>query len=304
MAPMFDGFALERVDVGDAVLRVRHGGSGPPVLLLHGHPQTHAMWHRVAPRLAERFTVVAPDLRGYGDSSAPAARPDHAQASKRAMALDNVRLMERFGFRRFAVAGHDRGGRVAYRMALDQPEVVTHLAVLDIVPTIDAWERADRDWLLDYWHWAFLAQPEPTPERLLAADADAYYLPNRSLFAPDALADYLTAVQRPQVIHSMCEDYRAGAGIDVEIDAADRAAGRRIACPILALWSRTDLGRWHDVLAVWRRWADQPGAVTGRELGVGHYLAEEAPDEVADALRDFFAAGLSRTKGRRAPSAL
>jgi haloacetate dehalogenase len=290
MAPFFEGYSLERVDVGDAVLRLRRGGSGPPVLLLHGHPQTHAMWHRVAPRLAERFTVVAPDLRGYGESSAPAARPDHAQASKRAMALDGVRLMEHFGFPRFAVAGHDRGGRVAYRMALDHPGAVTHLAVLDIVPTIDAWERADRDWILDYWHWSFLAQPEPIPEHLLAAEPDAYYLPDRSLFSPEALADYLAAVHRPDVIHSMCEDYRAGASIDVEIDAADRSAGRRIGCPILALWSRTDLGRWHDVLAVWRRWADDPRAVIGHALGAGHYLAEEAPDDVADALRTFFSA--------------
>jgi haloacetate dehalogenase len=290
MPPFFEGFSLDRVDVGDAVLRVRRGGSGPPVLLLHGHPQTHAMWHRVAPRLAERFTIVAPDLRGYGDSSAPDVKPDHAQASKRAMALDSVRLMERFGFPSFAVAGHDRGGRVGYRMALDHPNVVTQLAVLDVVPTIDAWERADRDWILDYWHWAFLAQPEPTPERLLAADPDAYYLRDRSLFAPDALADYLSAVHRPEVIHSMCEDYRAGAGIDVEIDAADRGAGRRISCPILALWSRSDLGRWHDVLTVWRRWADRPEAVTGHALGAGHYLAEEAPDEVADALLAFFSA--------------
>lgn len=294
MAPFFGRFSLERVDVGDAVLRVRRGGSGPPVLLLHGHPQTHAMWHRVAPRLAERFTVVAPDLRGYGASSAPAARRDHAQASKRAMALDGVRLMEHFGFPRFAVAGHDRGGRVAYRMALDHPDVVTHLAVLDIVPTIDAWERADRDWILDYWHWSFLAQPEPIPERLLAAEPDAYYLPDRSLFAPEALADYLAAVHHPKVIHSMCEDYRAGAGIDVEIDAADRAAGRRIACPILALWSRTDLGRWHDALAVWRGWAADPGGVTGHALEAGHYLAEEVPDEVAEAMRVFFAAGPQR----------
>jgi haloacetate dehalogenase len=294
MSQLFNGFVLERVDVGEAKLRVRRGGSGPPLLMLHGHPQTHAMWHLVAPQLAEHFTVVAPDLRGYGESSAPAAQPDHAQASKRAMALDGVRLMERLGFDRFAVAGHDRGGRVAYRMALDHPDVVTRLAVLDIVPTLDAWERADRDWMLDYWHWAFLAQPEPTPERLLAAVPDAYYLRDRSLFAPDALADYLAAVRRPEVIHSMCEDYRAGAGIDVEIDAADRAAGRRIACPIFALWSRTDLGRWHDVLSVWRQWAADPTAVTGRALDTGHYLAEQAPDEVADALRAFFAAGPQR----------
>jgi haloacetate dehalogenase len=294
VAVFFERFTVDRIDVGEVVLRVRRGGSGPPLLLLHGHPQTHAMWHAVAPRLAEHFSVVAADLRGYGESTAPAARPDHSQASKRAMARDGVRLMEILGFPRFGVAGHNRGGRVAYRMALDHPDAVTRLAVLDIVPTIEAWERADRAWLLDYWHWAFLAQPDPTPERLLAADPDAYYLPNRSLFAADALADYLTAVHRREVIHSMCEDYRAGAGIDVEIDAADRAAGRRIACPILALWSRTDLGRWHDVLAVWQSWAQNPRAVTGHAIDTGHYLAEEAPDEVADALRDFFSAGARR----------
>jgi haloacetate dehalogenase len=287
MTQLFEGFSLERVSVGDVTLRVRHGGSGPPVLLLHGHPQTHVMWHAVAPRLAERLTVVAPDLRGYGESTAPPASADHEQASKRAMALDGVGLMRHFGFDRFAVVGHDRGGRVAYRMALDHPDVVTHLAVLDIVPTIEAWERADREWILDYWHWAFLSQPEPLPERLLAADPEAYYFRDRSRFDSEALADYLRAVHRPEVVHSICEDYRAGAGIDVQIDAADRAAGRRIACPILALWSRTDLGRWHDVLEVWRRWAAEPAAVAGRALGVGHYLAEEAPGEVADALLAF-----------------
>jgi haloacetate dehalogenase len=289
MASFFEGFALEHVDLGEVVLRVRRGGSGPPVLLLHGHPQTHAMWHAIANQLAERFTVVAPDLRGYGESTTPPTRHDHAQASKRAMALDGVRLMERYGFARFGVAGHDRGGRVAYRMALDHPGHVTRLAVLDIVPTIEAWERAGRDWIIDYWHWAFLAQPEPLPERLIGADPDAYYLPRRALFAPEALADYLRAVHRPEVIHAMCEDYRAGAGIDAELDAADRAAGHRIGCPILALWSEVDLGRWHDVLAVWRRWAQKPSAVSGYALASGHYLAEEAPGDVADALMSFFA---------------
>jgi haloacetate dehalogenase len=286
----FDGFQLQRVDVGEAVLRVRRGGSGAPVLLLHGHPQTHAMWHAVAPQLARRFTVVAPDLPGYGESTAPRTAPDHAQASKRAMAADLVRLMSGFGFDEFVVAGHDRGGRVAYRLALDHPTVVKRLAVLDIVPTVDAWERADREWVLDYWHWAFLAQPEPVPEKLIAGDPDAYYFhSNRSLFHPAALEDYLRAVHRSDVIHAMCEDYRAGASIDVHLDAGDRAAGRTIACPILALWSRTDLGRWHDVLAVWRRWAADPSSVRGRELDVGHYLAEEAPDDVAGELERFFA---------------
>jgi haloacetate dehalogenase len=289
-APLFPGFVLERIDVGEAVLRVRHGGSGPPLLLLHGHPQTHAMWHAVGPRLAQRFTVVAPDLRGYGESTAPADLADHAQASKRTMAIDCVRMMAALGFGQFGVAGHDRGGRVAYRMALDHPTVVTRLAVLDIVPTIEAWERADRHWILDYWHWAFLAQPSPVPERLIGRDPDAYYLRDRSIFHPVALDDYLRAVHRQETIHAMCEDYRAGASFDPELDATDRSAGRRIDRPILALWSATDLGRWHDVLAVWRRWASDPSAVTGRELDVGHYLAEEAPDAVADSFEEFFSA--------------
>jgi haloacetate dehalogenase len=293
----FDGFALERVDLGEVALRVRYAGSGPPVLLLHGHPQTHAMWHAVAPRLAEQFTVVAPDLPGYGESSAPDTQPDHGQASKRAMGAHAIRLMGSLGFDRFGVAGHDRGGRVAYRLALDHPAAVSRLAVLDIVPTIDAWKRIDRDWVLDYWHWPFLAQPAPVPEEILTANPDAYYLRERELFDPVALEDYLRAVRRPEVIHTMCEDYRAGASIDVEIDAADRAARRRIASPILALWSRTSLGRWHDVEAVWRTWAADPASVSGREFETGHYLAEEAPDEVAEELQRFF---LGQDQGRAA----
>ena len=288
MAGFFEGFELVHVDVGQVTFRLRRGGAGPPILLLHGHPQTHAMWHGVAPMLAEQFTVVAADLPGYGQSTAPPTLADHRQASKRTMAELLVRLMQTLGFETFAVAGHDRGGRVTYRMAIDHPSVVTRLAILDIVPTIEAWERADREWLLDYWHWAFLSQPEPVPERLLRADPDAYYLPNRSTFAPDALEDYLSAVHRPEVIHTMCEDYRAGAGIDVEIDSADREAERRITQPILALWSRTDLGRWHDVLQVWRRWATDPRSVRGREFKTSHYLAEEAPVDVADELNRFF----------------
>lgn len=288
MPEFFEGFELALVDVGGVTFRLRRGGAGPPILLLHGHPQTHAMWHGVAPRLAEQFTVVAPDLPGYGQSTAPPTLPDHRQASKRTMAELLVRLMQTLGFESFAVAGHDRGGRVAYRMAIDHPSVVTRLAILDIVPTIDAWERADREWLLDYWHWAFLSQPEPVPERLLSADPDAYYLRERSRFDPQALEDYLAAVHRPEVIHTMCEDYRAGAGIDVEIDTADREAGRKIAQAILALWSRTDLGRWHDVLEVWRRWAAEPASVRGREFATSHYLAEEAPDDVTDELNRFF----------------
>lgn len=289
-AVMFEGFGQRRVDVGDVRLRVRVGGAGPPVLLLHGHPQTHVMWHRVAPALAEHLTVVAADLRGYGDSSVPPTTADHAPYSKRVMARDQVALMEALGFREFAVVGHDRGGRVAYRMALDAPERVTRLAVLDIVPTGDMWRYAEgpggRDFGLTNWHWYFLAQPHDLPERLLSANPGGYYFAgDTSRFDPEALADYRRCTADPATIFAMCEDYRAGAGIDAELDERDRAAGRRIACPVLALWSlREELPRWFDVLPTWSGWADD---VRGRGVDAGHYLAEEAPGEVASALLAF-----------------
>jgi haloacetate dehalogenase len=286
---VFEGFALERIDTGEATIRVRHGGSGPPLLLLHGHPQTHAMWNLVAPRLAEDFTVVAADLRGYGESSKPPTTPDHEPYSKRAMARDQVEVMRRLGFERFGVAGHDRGGRCGYRLALDHPERVEKLAVLDIVPTGDMWHRVDMEFGLVDWHWFFLAQAAPFPEEVIASNPDAYYFRgDRSRFNPQALEDYLRCVRDPETIHGMCEDYRAGATIDFDLDEADRAQ-RRIACPVLALWSgRDELGRWFDVLDVWRQWADD---VRGRALDCGHFLAEEAPDETYEELRAFFAAG-------------
>ena len=286
---MFEGFELDRIDVGEAVLRVRHGGSGPPLLLLHGHPQTQAMWHLVAPQLAEEHTVVAPDLRGYGESSKPPTRPDHEPYSKRAMARDAVALMRALGFDRFAVAGHDRGARVAYRLALDHPECVEKLAVLDVIPTGETWRRADRRFMLAWWHWAFLAQPAPLPETLIGADPDGYYFGgDRSLFHPESLAEYLASARAPETIHAMCEDYRAGATYDFELDEADRAEGRRIACAVLVLWgARSDLGELiGDPLAIWRGWADD---VRGRALDCGHYVAEEAPEETYAELRSFFA---------------
>jgi haloacetate dehalogenase len=285
---VFEGFDLTTIDTGEATIRVRHGGSGPPLLLLHGHPQTHVMWHRVAPRLAEEFTVVAADLRGYGESSKPPTTPDHEPYSKRAMARDQVEVMRQLGFERFGLAGHDRGGRCAYRLALDHPERVSKLAVLDIVPTAEMWRRADMRFGLVNWHWFFLAQPAPLPERLLERNPDAYYFRSgRERFDPEALADYLRCARRPETIHAMCEDYRAGATFDYEADEADLAAGRKIECPLLVLWAgRDELEEWWDVLEIWRAWADD---VRGRPLDCGHYLAEEAPDETYAELRAFFA---------------
>ena len=284
---MFEGFELSTIDTGEATIRVRHGGSGPPLLLLHGHPQTHVMWHRVAPRLAEEFTVVAPDLRGYGGSSKPPTTPDHAPYSKRAMARDQVAVMQQLGFERFSVAGHDRGGRCAYRLALDHPERVLKLAVLDIIPTGEAFRRADMQFGLGYWHWFFLAQPYDLPEKLIAGDPDTFYLRRgqEQIFDPEAMAEYRRAFHDPATIHAMCEDYRAGATIDFALDEADRGT-RRIACPLLALWGgRGNLGSWYDVLGVWRDWADD---VRGRAIDCGHYLPEEAPEETYTELRAFF----------------
>jgi haloacetate dehalogenase len=244
------------------------------------------MWHLVAPELAEEFTVVAADLRGYGQSSKPPTTPDHEPYSKRAMARDMVEVMRQIGFDSFFVAGHDRGGRCAYRLALDHPDRVDKLAVLDIVPTADMWRRADKEFGLVNWHWYFLAQPFDLPERILAAAPDAYYFHKaRDRFAPEALDDYLGGVRNVQTIHAMCEDYRAGATYDHEADEADRGS-RQIQCPVLALWSaRDELEEWFDVVDVWRAWA---GDVGGRALDCGHYLAEERPDEVAAELKAFF----------------
>jgi haloacetate dehalogenase len=286
---MFDDFALHTVAAADQQFRVRVGGTGAPVLLLHGHPQTHVMWHRVAPALAERFALVIPDLPGYGRSTGRPSTLDSSAHSKRTMARDLVALMREFGHERFAVVGHDRGGRVAYRMALDHPDRVAALAVLDIVPTADMWRYAQRDgkeFGATNWHWFFLARPVDLPEQvILAAPERFYFTGDTGHFAPEALADYFACVADAATVHALCEDYRAGAGIDHELDEADRAAGRRITCPMLALWSaREELPRWFDVLEVWRTWADD---VRGHGIDSGHYLAEEAPDAVASALAAF-----------------
>jgi haloacetate dehalogenase len=285
---MFDGFELLSIDAGEVEVRVRHGGSGPPLLLLHGNPQTHAMWHLIAPQLAQDFTVVATDLRGYGDSTKPPTMPNHSPYSKREMAKDQVEVMRKLGFERFSVCGHDRGGRVAYRMALDHPDRVTKLAVLDIVPTGEAFRRANMAFGLGYWHWFFYAQPHDVPERFLAIDPDEHLLEGRRhLFAPEALEDYLRCFRNPQTRHAICEDYRAAATLDFDHDEADRQARRRIGCPVLTLWGRQgSLEEWYDVVGIWHEWADD---VRGRAIDCGHYLPEEAPEETHAELRAFFA---------------
>jgi haloacetate dehalogenase len=301
---VFDGFEQRRIAGSGAAIHVRVGGRGAPLLLLHGYPQTGAMWHRVAPELARHFTVVAPDLRGYGDSDRPAAGPDHAAYAKRAMAADQVAVMGALGFERFAVAGHDRGGRVAYRLALDAPERVTRLAVLDIIPTGSVFAAVDKGVAMSTYHWFFLSQPFDLPERLIGADPEFFLRwtlaswsgDGLASFAPEALAEYLRAFQDPAVIHATCEDYRAGATVDDETDRAD-LGHRRIACPTLVLWGdrranrrgRTGAVERRDPLAVWREWAAD---VRGQALACGHFLAEEAPGETAAALRDFFGGGV------------
>jgi haloacetate dehalogenase len=287
---MFEGFERVRVETEGASINAVRGGEGPPLLLLHGSPQTLAMWHLVAPRLAEDFTVIATDLRGYGDSSKPESAPNHEPYSKRAMAEDQVAVMKHFGFEQFALCGHDRGGRVGYRMALDHPGVVTKLAVLDILPTWEAFSRADMSFGLSYWHWFFLAQPFDLPERLLAVEPEkALFRGGSEAIAPEAMEQYVRCLRAPETIHATCEDYRAAATLDHEHDAKDREAGRRIGCPVLALWGgRGFLEGHYDVLDVWRGWADD---VQGRALDSGHYIPEEAPEETLSEVRAFFGEG-------------
>jgi haloacetate dehalogenase len=286
---VFDGFETLDVDAGEARIHLRRAGDGPPLLLLHGYPQTHVMWHKVAPALAEDFTVIVPDLRGYGASDKPPTTADHWPYTKRAMARDQVAVMHALGFDRFLLCGHDRGARVSYRMALDHAERVKRLAVIDIVPTGEAIARAGREFALGYYHWFFLAQPAPLPERLIAADPDAYYTHfDPPFFDPEAVAAYRRNGEDPAAIHAMCEDYRAAMTLDYTHDLVDRNMQRKIACPVLALWgARWHLEDWYDVLAIWRDWA---GDVTGGAIDAGHYVAEERPEETLAELRAFFAA--------------
>jgi haloacetate dehalogenase len=289
------------VEGDGTTIHVRIQGSGCGLLLLHGFPQTHAMWRDIAPLPAQRFTVVCADLRGYGRSGCPPSTADHAPYAKRAMAKDMVAVMVRLGFERFLVAGHDRGGRVAYRMALDHPAQVERLAVLDVIPGIDAWDRADARFALAFWPWSLLAQPEPLPESLLTAGAQAIvkdaleqWDTPASAFPPAVRRAYELALKDPQHAHAICEEYRAAATLDREHDRADRDAGRRIACPVLVLWSaKGALENWYrqdggplGPLGLWNAWADD---VQGLGMDAGHFFPEEQPQATAEALMRFFA---------------
>ena len=284
----FPGFETQKIQTSGATINTLRGGSGPPLLLLHGYPQTHVEWHKIGLRLAERFTVVLTDLRGYGDSSKPAGGKNHANYSKRAMALDQIEVMQALGYQRFSVVAHDRGARVAWRMAVEHPERVTRAAFLDIVPL--PYSMVSREFATEYFHWFFLIQPAPFPETLIGNSAE-FYLRSRFMrptggtgaIAPEAFAEYLRCFKDPATIHATCEDYRAGATIDLEHSGMDGT--KKVMCPLLVLWgAHGTVGRLYDVMKIWR---DHAVNVTGKAMPAGHFLPEEIPDETLSALLSF-----------------
>lgn len=297
LADLFPGFDSKWANTSIGKIFTRVGGKGPPLMLLHGYAQTNVMWHKVAPQLAKKFTLVVPDLPGYGWSVAPHAEADHSPYTKRAMAKVMVELMEKLGHARFNLAGHDRGGRVAYRLALDHPGRLEKLAVLDIVPTHAMWHDMDARLASRVWHWTFLALPTPFPETMIGANpvhfwdwktAQGTKTKDLSAFDPRALAHYRTFFKDPTRIHATCEDYRAGRTSDLAADEADRKAGRTIDCPLLVLWGETGIpSDTRNPLETWRQWAAD---VRGHAVDCGHYLPEENPTATAEALLAFFAA--------------
>lgn len=307
---LFPGWAERRIKTEGAEIAVRTGGSGPPLLLLHGYPQTHACWHKLAAELARHCTLVVADLRGYGASSIAADTPGHKSYAKRTMALDCLTVMRALGHARFMVGGHDRGGRVAYRLALDHPEAIMALLPIDILPTAEVWRRVSAESAVASYHWGFLAQPWPVPERLIGADP-LFYLEHTlkswtksgdlSPFSAAALAEYRALVQDPRRLHAVCEDYRAGAGIDRQLDEADLASGRKITCPTFVVWGRHYLGRrGAQPLQVWRTWCND---LSGAEIDSGHFLAEENPDATLAAVLPFLAGqGAAQWAAQRAGS--
>jgi haloacetate dehalogenase len=295
-----EGFDSSYIDTGEATIHVQRAGSGPPLLLLHGFPQTHLMWRDIAGVLSRTFTVVCADLRGYGESSCPPSDPDHAPYSKRAMARDAIVVMEKLGFRHFFVAGHDRGARVAYRLALDHPGRVHRVAVMDIVPTDDAWARADSKFALSFWPWSLLAQPEPLPEQMLMVASEAI-IDNASTewgtsaraFPAEVRAAYASALRRPANAHAICEEYRAASTLDRTHDQEDLISGRKLDCPLLVLWAANGaLDTWYEKeggpLALWRRRATD---VRGSRMAGGHFFPEENPQQTCSAMQRFFAGG-------------
>jgi haloacetate dehalogenase len=292
---LFPGFTSEMVATDGATIRTLRGGSGPPLLLLHGHPETHACWHKIAPALSAEFTVVLTDLRGYGDSSKPDGGERSVNYAPRAMARDQVEVMRRLGFERFGVVGHDRGGRVAHRMALDAPHAISRIAVLDIAPTLTMYDRADKTFATRYVWWFFQIQPFPIPEHLIGMDPEFYLREHISrqnktpgAVTEAALGEYLRCYCASATIHAACEDYRAAAGIGLELDAQDEAAGRKIGAPLLALWgAKGVVGQTYDVLETWRAKAVD---VTGMALECGHLLPEEAPQRTLEELVRFMRA--------------
>lgn len=290
MSGLFPGFERRKIDVSGATINLVHAGRGPALLLLHGYPQTHCIWHRIAPALAQHYTVVAADLRGYGDSSKPAGLIDHGNYSKRAMALDQVEVMHALGHETFFLVGHDRGGRVAHRLALDHPQRLKKLALLDISPTRTMYARTDHAFAKAYFHWFFLTQPAPVPETMIGADP-AFFLKYQmgrrhgglEVFDPVAMAEYLRCFSDPACIHATCEDYRAADTIDLEHDAAD--AHKKLACPVLALWGKHGVvEQQFDCLADWRAVASE---VSGHALDCGHYLPEEQPQALVQEFMQF-----------------
>ena len=295
---MMEGFKRSEIKTSGATILAVHGGSGPPLLLMHGNPFTHLSWHKFAPRLAKEFTVVCTDLRGYGDSSKPPGGDDHSGYSFRNMALDNVEVMAALGFKTFMAAGHDRGGRVLHRMCLDHPDKVERAAILDIIPQHYLYSHINKDWATFSWHWFFNIQPFDLPERMMGADPD-WFIEKKlaktkqglSFFDKEALAEYKRCFRNPATIHAICEDYRAGAGIDLEHDEQDMKAGRKIECPVLLLWGATGgVGRNSkpDPAEIWKSYASN--IVEAKPVPSGHYLMDEAPQETTAALREFFAA--------------
>jgi haloacetate dehalogenase len=287
---MFNGFEQKLIDVGDAKINLKTGGQGPALLLLHGFPQSHVHWHLVAPILATDFTLVIPDLRGYGDSIGPGPDPEHHNYCKRTMANDMVSVMEQLGFNEFRLAGHDRGARVAYRLTLDHPERVTHLASIDVVPTLDVWEAMDMTASINAFHWPFLAQPAPVPETMIGAAPEFFlhhllerWVGDGRPLAESAIAEYSRHISKASVVEAMVEDYRAGATIDLLHDQQDRVANKRITCPVFVPWGRQYMAK--SLLPIWQRWADN---VYELPLDCGHFIAEEEPEVCAEALIEFF----------------